>query len=92
MKGAGVQIVQYPSSGNHLYIHAKVIIADQGTATEAAYLGSINCSTNSLNNNRELGLILTDSTSSTAASIIQSLNSTLTSDFSCPSGSGCIAY
>lgn len=36
------------------YLHAKYIIADG----EAAYVGSINFSTNSLDENRELGLIL----------------------------------
>jgi phosphatidylserine/phosphatidylglycerophosphate/cardiolipin synthase-like enzyme len=92
MKTAGVQIVQYPSSGNHLYIHAKVIIADQGTATEQAFLGSENISSNSLQNNRELGLIMTDSTSPQSQSIIQTLNTVLTSDFSCPSGYGCAAF
>jgi phosphatidylserine/phosphatidylglycerophosphate/cardiolipin synthase-like enzyme len=36
------------------YLHAKYVIADG----EAAYLGSINFSTNSLDENRELGLII----------------------------------
>lgn len=38
------------------YLHAKYAIADQQTA----YLGSINLSTNSLDSNRELGLLLGD--------------------------------
>ena len=92
MKAAGVQIVEYPATGNYLYIHAKVIVADYGTSAETVFLGSENFSSNSLNNNRELGLIFTDAMSSTAQSIIQSLNTTLTSDFSCPSGSGCKAF
>ena len=38
------------------YLHAKYVIADGA----AAYLGSINFSTNSLNENRELGLLIHD--------------------------------
>lgn len=38
------------------YLHAKYVIADG----EAAYLGSINFSTNSLDENREIGLIIHD--------------------------------
>ena len=92
MKAAGVQIVEYPSSGNYLYIHAKVIVADYGTSAETVFLGSENCSSNSLNSNRELGLVFTDAMSSTAPSIIQSLNTTLTSDFACAAGTGCKTF
>jgi len=85
LKGAGVKINQYPASGNYLYIHAKAIVADAGTPNEMALLGSENCSSNSLTNNRELGIILTDATSSTAAPIISTLNTTLLNDYSCTS-------
>ena len=85
LKAAGVQITEYPASGNYLYIHAKAIVADYGTSSETAFLGSENCSSNSLTNNRELGIILTDATSSTAASIISTLNTKLTNDFNCTS-------
>jgi len=78
-------ITQYPASGNYLYIHAKAIVADAGTPNEKALLGSENCSTNSLNSNRELGLVLTDSTSSTSQAIITSLNTTLLNDYNCVS-------
>lgn len=45
--GCEVQYLKAP------YLHAKVIIADN----QAVYLGSVNLTTNSLNNNRELGIL-----------------------------------
>lgn len=85
LKSAGVLINEYPASGNNLYIHAKVVLADAGTASEKVYVGSENMSTNSLSSNRELGIILTDSTASTSQSIIHTLNTILTNDFNCVS-------
>jgi phosphatidylserine/phosphatidylglycerophosphate/cardiolipin synthase-like enzyme len=101
IKAAGGHIVTYPSSGSGLYIHAKAIVADFGLATETAFMGSENCSTNSLQNNRELGIVLTDSTSTNSKSIISSLNDVLLSDTACKSSptaintsspSSCTAY
>jgi phosphatidylserine/phosphatidylglycerophosphate/cardiolipin synthase-like enzyme len=66
----GVHIATYSPSAS-LYIHAKVIIADN----TRAFVGSENFSNTSLNDNRELGLITTDST------ILSSLESPLASDF-----------
>jgi phosphatidylserine/phosphatidylglycerophosphate/cardiolipin synthase-like enzyme len=43
-----------------LYIHAKMVLADYGTADQAAYVGSENLGTVSLDRNRELGIIVTD--------------------------------
>jgi phosphatidylserine/phosphatidylglycerophosphate/cardiolipin synthase-like enzyme len=57
---AGGQVVTYSSSSGP-YIHAKAIVADNGTATAKVFAGSENFSDNSLNHNRELGLIITDS-------------------------------
>jgi phosphatidylserine/phosphatidylglycerophosphate/cardiolipin synthase-like enzyme len=54
-----------------LYIHAKMMIVDLGKA----YVGSENFSSTSLDNNRELGLIVAES------SIIQSLETTFMSDY-----------
>ena len=85
LKTAGVKINEYPASGNYLYVHAKVVLADAGTAAEKVYLGSENMSTNSLSSNRELGIILTDATASNASSIISTLNTKLTNDFNCVS-------
>jgi len=61
LKGLGAKIAVYTSSTGY-YIHAKVILADYGTASEKAMAGSENMTANSLNNNRELGLIFADST------------------------------
>lgn len=58
-----------------LYIHAKAMVADLGTAGQVGYLGSINFSNASLNENRELGLYLYD------AAILNQLNSTLAKDY-----------
>lgn len=44
-----------------LYIHAKVIIADYQTDAPSAYIGSANLSKNSLDCNRELGVIISNS-------------------------------
>ncbi|MEY9871145.1 phosphatidylserine/phosphatidylglycerophosphate/cardiolipin synthase-like enzyme [Streptacidiphilus sp. MAP12-33] len=57
---AGGTVVGY-SSSTGFYIHAKAIVADYGLATAKVEAGSMNITTNSLDNNRELGIILTDS-------------------------------
>ena len=59
---AGVHISYY-SSSTGFYIHGKVVEADYGTSNAAAFIGSENFSSTSLNQNRELGL----TTSSPAA-------------------------
>lgn len=59
LKNAGARIAQYTSSTGY-YIHAKVILADYGTASARLLLGSENDSTNSLDNNRELGMLFSD--------------------------------
>ena len=59
LKSDGANIVTY-SSRTGYYIHAKVILADYGTAQAALFIGSENFSTDSLNDNRELGLIFAD--------------------------------
>jgi cardiolipin synthase A/B len=72
LANAGVNIATYPDNSTALYIHAKVIVAD-GTS---AFVGSENFSNASLTENRELGLITTNS------SIISQLTSTINSDYS----------
>jgi Putative Ig domain/PLD-like domain len=57
---AGGKVTGY-SSSTGFYIHAKTVIADYGTSTAKAFAGSENFSSNSLNDNRELGLITSDS-------------------------------
>ncbi|AUG76066.1 cardiolipin synthase [Kitasatospora sp. MMS16-BH015] len=71
---AGGSVVTYSSSGG-LYVHAKVIVADYGTPTAKVFAGSENFSDNSLNHNRELGLIISDS------AVLNGIESTFTTDF-----------
>jgi hypothetical protein len=72
---AGGEYTGY-SSSTGFYIHGKAIIADYGTSTAKAFVGSENLTANSLNDNRELGLITTDS------GVISGLESTFNGDFS----------
>ncbi|MEU8972369.1 phospholipase D-like domain-containing protein [Streptomyces monashensis] len=59
IKNAGGTVVGYSSSTGY-YIHAKAVVADYGLPSAQVELGSVNVSTNSFDNNRELGIILTD--------------------------------
>ncbi len=72
---AGCGVNTYPDSGNGLYIHAKAILADYGLSTQSVYMGSINFSTASMTENRELGLYISDSAS------VTSLYNTITADY-----------
>jgi cardiolipin synthase len=74
LKAAGVHVSTYAEDAS-LYIHAKVILADYGTSAARVFVGSENFSNASLNENRELGLILTDS------AVLTSIHTSLTSDF-----------
>ena len=71
---AGGSIVTYSSSSGP-YIHAKAIVADHGTSSAKAFVGSENFSDNSLNHNRELGLIIGDS------GVVNGVENTFTTDF-----------
>jgi phosphatidylserine/phosphatidylglycerophosphate/cardiolipin synthase-like enzyme len=57
LAAAGVQIRTYAPNAP-LYIHAKVILADPGSAGATVFIGSQNFSSTSLTENRELGVIL----------------------------------
>ncbi|OOG56604.1 phospholipase D-like domain-containing protein [Rhodanobacter sp. C03] len=72
---AGVKISTYPDTATGFYVHAKVIVADYGTSTAKAFVGSENFSSASLTENRELGLVTTNAT------ILTQLNTTLSSDY-----------
>src|SRR6202453_621364 len=72
--GAGGTVNSY-SSTTGFYIHAKTVIADYGYSTAHAFVGSENFSSGSLNDNRELGIIATNS------SIISGLETTFDGDF-----------
>jgi uncharacterized protein (TIGR03437 family) len=74
MAAAGVRVSTYASTAS-LYIHAKVVLADHGSAGSQVFVGSENFSSASLTRNRELGLTLSD------PAIMQSLAGTLTGDF-----------
>jgi cardiolipin synthase len=56
---AGIHISYY-SSSTGFYIHGKVIEADYGTGHARMFVGSENFSRTSLDDNRELGLIVSD--------------------------------
>jgi phosphatidylserine/phosphatidylglycerophosphate/cardiolipin synthase-like enzyme len=67
---AGVHVRVYAANAS-LYIHAKMILVDGG----GAFLGSENFSANSLNHNRELGLLITQ------PSVLQTLAATFNTDY-----------
>jgi cardiolipin synthase A/B len=71
---AGVHISTYAADAS-LYIHAKVIVADNGKSGAKAFVGSENFSEASLTKNRELGLITTSPT------ILSQLKMTVVNDF-----------
>lgn len=74
LKDAGAQIATYDSWTGY-YIHAKIVLADYGTPQAKMYLGSQNFSEYSLDKNRELGLIFSDTACMT------SIEAALTADF-----------
>ena len=71
---AGGKVTTYTSSTG-FYIHAKAVVADYGTSTAKVFLGSENMTDNSLNDNRELGLIVSD------AGVLAGVESTFNADF-----------
>lgn len=71
LANAGVHVHTYASGAKNFYIHAKMILVDE----RIAFVGSENFSNTSLNDNRELGIIISD------PDIIQTLSTTFTSDF-----------
>ncbi|MFD8994020.1 phospholipase D-like domain-containing protein [Streptomyces abikoensis] len=74
IKEAGGTVVTF-SSTEGLFIHAKTIVADYGTPSAKVFAGSQNFSDNSLNNNRELGLIVDD------GGVLNGIESTFKTDF-----------
>lgn len=71
MTQGGVKVTQLDDQSGAVYVHAKIIIED-GTF---AYIGSINMSTTSLDTNREIGVLVTNTT------VIQRLEQTFETDF-----------
>ncbi|MEV6942974.1 phospholipase D-like domain-containing protein [Streptomyces sp. NPDC051172] len=78
IKAAGGTVVGY-SDPNGFYIHAKAMVADYGLATQEVEAGSMNISSNSLSNNRELGIILTGT--GVAQSVATTVETTFNSDY-----------
>ncbi|MGG2464540.1 phospholipase D-like domain-containing protein [Streptomyces sp. RGM 3693] len=76
---AGGKVTTYTSSTG-FYIHAKAIVADYGTSAAKVFAGSENFSDNSLNHNRELGLIVSDS------AVINGIEKAFNADFNKSSG------
>ncbi|GAA3183389.1 MULTISPECIES: phospholipase D-like domain-containing protein [Streptomyces] len=76
---AGGKVTTYTSSTGY-YIHAKAIVVDHGTAAAKVFAGSENFSANSLNHNRELGIIVSDS------AIVGGIEKAFTADFRKGSG------
>jgi phosphatidylserine/phosphatidylglycerophosphate/cardiolipin synthase-like enzyme len=71
---AGIHISYYSSSAG-FYIHGKVIEADYGTSHAKVFIGSENFSSTSLNDNRELGLIISN------RAVLSAIASTFAADF-----------
>jgi hypothetical protein len=63
LEAQGCLVHVYPDTTNGFYIHAKAVVADYGLSTQSVYMGSINYSGASMNNNRELGMYITDTAS-----------------------------
>lgn len=78
VKAAGGKVVGY-SDPNGFYIHAKAMVADYGLSTQQVEAGSMNISSNSLDNNRELGIILTGT--GVAQSVATTVETTFNSDY-----------
>jgi phosphatidylserine/phosphatidylglycerophosphate/cardiolipin synthase-like enzyme len=78
LEAAGCGVKTFADTSTGLYIHAKAVVADFGLSTQSVYMGSINYSTASMTENRELGIYIAD------PNIIQILNNTLTTDYANP--------
>lgn len=78
IKAAGGTVVGY-SDPNGFYVHGKAMVADYGLATQEVEAGSMNISSNSLSNNRELGIILTGT--GVAQSVATTVETTFNSDY-----------
>jgi cardiolipin synthase len=84
---AGGHVHLYAESSKALYIHAKVISADAGLSDQRIYVGSINLSSPSMDDNRELGIITTSS------SIVKDVSGVVNGDFAdCSAATDCINY
>jgi cardiolipin synthase len=84
---AGGHVHLYAASTKALYIHAKVISADAGLTDQMIYVGSINLSSFSMNDNRELGIV------TSSASTDEAVTSVVDGDFNnCTAATHCSNY
>lgn len=79
IEAAGGTVVGY-SDPDGFYIHAKALVADYGLATQEVEAGSMNLSSNSLSDNRELGIVLTGT--GVAQSVATTVETTFNGDYS----------
>jgi phosphatidylserine/phosphatidylglycerophosphate/cardiolipin synthase-like enzyme len=77
---AGVQISLNDTAADPLYTHAKAFVADYGLWDERIEVGSINISDTSLNQNRELGVVL-DAFGPRNLQVIGTLEHVISGDF-----------
>jgi len=68
---AGGHVRLYPDRGGVLYIHEKLVLSDAGARAADAVVGSINFSTSSMDDNRELDLILDEQDAAPQLSILE---------------------
>lgn len=78
VQAAGCHVHLMPDTRSALFIHEKMILDDAGTPSESVLIGSQNASYTSLQDNRELSLLLNDGS---AATLIKELAATFTTDF-----------
>ncbi|MFF4652192.1 phospholipase D-like domain-containing protein [Streptomyces sp. NPDC001380] len=78
IKAAGGTVVEC-SDPDGFSIHAEAMIADCGLSTQKAEAGSMNISSNSLDNNREPGLALTGT--GVAEAVATTVETTFNSDY-----------
>jgi len=71
--------ISTPKGPVPLYMHAKAIVADQGTTSARAFVGSENLSCVSLDDNRECGILVSE------PAILDRIESTFASDWAKPS-------
>jgi phosphatidylserine/phosphatidylglycerophosphate/cardiolipin synthase-like enzyme len=70
--GVATRVMPFPASSDRPYMHAKTIVVDG----KRAYVGSVNFSSHSIEQARELGLLFDD------ASVIATMHSTFEADWS----------
>jgi phosphatidylserine/phosphatidylglycerophosphate/cardiolipin synthase-like enzyme len=76
---AGCHVHVFPDSAKALYIHEKILLDDPGKSDESLLIGSQNASWESLDENRELGLMITNAHG--GATVIDHVSATFQTDF-----------